>query len=122
MCGEIRSIHHRRPADKETLFMKPNTVKKIILSLFTLAVLLTTSSRAEPVVALTSGNRLLFFDSATPGTVTKLITINTVGNETLVGIDFRPATGDLYAFGPSGRLYVLNLTSGAATTPTGTAT
>lgn len=102
--------------------MKPNTTKKIILSLFTLAVLLTASSRAEPVVALTSGNRLLFFDSATPGTVTKLITINTVGNETLVGIDFRPATGDLYAFGPSGRLYVLNLTSNAATTPAGTAT
>jgi hypothetical protein len=102
--------------------MKPNTIKKIILSVFTLAVLLTTSSRAEPVVALTSGNRLLFFDSATPGTVTKLITINTVGSETLVGIDFRPATGDLFAFGPSGRLYVLNLTSGAATTPAGTAT
>jgi hypothetical protein len=102
--------------------MKPNTMKKIILSVFTLAVLLTTSAQAEPVVALTSGNRLLFFDSATPGTVTKLITINTVGSETLVGIDFRPATGDLYAFGPSGRLYVLNLTSGAATTPAGTAT
>lgn len=101
--------------------MKPNTIKKIILSLFTLAVLLTTPSRAEQVIALTSGNRLLFFDSATPGTVTKLIMINTVGNETLVGIDFRPLTGDLFALGPSGRLYVLNLTSGAATTPTGTA-
>ena len=101
--------------------MKSNTIQKTILSVFSLAVLLTTSSRAEPVVALTSGNRLLFFDSATPGTVTKLITINTVGNETLVAIDFRPATGDLYAFGPSGRLYVLNLTSGAATTPAGTA-
>lgn len=102
--------------------MKPNTIQKIILSLFTLAVLLTTSSRAEPVVALTSGNRLLFFDSATPGTVTKIITINTVGNETLLAIDFRPLTGDLYAFGPSGRQYVLNLTSGAATTPASVAT
>jgi hypothetical protein len=97
-------------------------MKKIILSVFGLAVLLTTSSRAEPVVALTSGNRLLFFDSATPATVTKIIAINTVGHETLLAIDFRPLTGDLHAFGPSGRQYVLNLTSGAATTPVGTAT
>lgn len=102
--------------------MKLHTIKKIILSVFALAVFLATSARAEQVVALTSGNRLLFFDSATPGTVTKIITINTVGNETLLAIDFRPLTGDLHAFGPSGRQYVLNLTSGAATTPTGTAT
>ena len=102
--------------------MKPNTMKKIILSVFTFAVFLTAFSRAEPLVGLTSGNRLLFFDSATPGTVTKIITINTVGSETLVGIDFRPLTGDLYALGPSGRQYVLNLTSGAATSPAGTAT
>jgi hypothetical protein len=101
--------------------MKSNTIKKIILSVFSLAVLLTASSWAEPVIALTSGNRLLFFDSATPGTVTKLITVNTVGNETLLAMDFRPATGDLYAFGPSGRLYILNLTSGLALTPVGTA-
>jgi hypothetical protein len=102
--------------------MKSNTIKRVILLVFTLAVILTSSAWAEPVVALTSGNRLLFFDSAAPGTVTKLITINTVGNETLLAMDFRPATGDLYAFGPSGRLYVLNLTSGLATTPVGTAT
>ena len=102
--------------------MKSNPFKKLILACFTLAVVLTASSPAEPVVALTSGNRLLFFDSATPGTLTKIITINTVGNETLLGIDFRPATGDLYAFGPSGRLYALNLTTGGASSPTGTAT
>jgi hypothetical protein len=101
--------------------MKSNTITKIILSLFTVALLLPTSSRGEPVVALTSANRLLFFDSATPGTVTKLIVTNTVGNETLLGIDFRPLTGDLYGFAPSGRLYVLNLTSGAAMIPAGTA-
>src|SRR5688572_17995461 len=101
--------------------MKSNPIKKTILSVFSVAVLFSTSSQAEPVIALTSGNRLLFFDSATPGTVTKLIITNTVGNETLLGIDFRPLTGDLYGFAPSGRLYVLNLTSGAAMIPAGTA-
>ena len=78
--------------------------------------------RAETIVALTSGNRLLFFDSATPGTVTKTITITTVGNEALVGIDFRPLTGDLYALSVSTRFYVLNLTTGATSSPTVTPT
>jgi Domain of unknown function (DUF4394) len=79
-------------------------------------------ARAETIVALTSGKRLLFFDSATPGTVTKTITIMTVGDEALVAIDFRPLTGDLYALGVSTRLYILNLTTGAASSPTVTPT
>ena len=74
-------------------------------------------AHAETVVALTSGNRLLFFDSATPGTVTKSFTITTAASEALVAIDFRPATGDLYAMAVSGRLYILNLTTNAASIP-----
>src|SRR5256885_15704261 len=77
-------------------------------------------ARGETVVALTSGNRLLFFDSATPGTVTKSFTITTAGSEALVAIDFRPATGDLYAMAISGRLYILNLTTNAASIPSAT--
>ena len=71
----------------------------------------------ETIIALTSGNRLLFFDSATPGIVTKTITIMTVGNEALVAIDFRPLTGDLYAMSVSTRLYVLNLITGTTLIP-----
>jgi len=74
-------------------------------------------ARAETIVALTTGNRLLFFDSATPGTITKSFSVTTVGGEALVAIDFRPATGDLYAMAVSGRLYVLNLTTNAASIP-----
>jgi hypothetical protein len=77
-------------------------------------------SRSETIVALTSGNRLLLFDSATPGTVTKTITVTTFSNEALVAIDFRPATGDLYGMAASGRLYDLNLTTNAASIPAGT--
>jgi hypothetical protein len=92
-------------------------MKKFMLSAAVLSLFLALAAHAETVAALTSGNRLLFFDSTTPGTVTKTITITTVGNEALKAIDFRPATGNLYALGASGRFYVLNLTTGAASVP-----
>lgn len=72
-------------------------------------------SSAEEMVALTSGNRLLFFDHATPGTITRSVNVTGLGDgEILVGIDYRPATGGLYALGAS-RLYLINGTTGAAT-------
>lgn len=87
-------------------------MKKLIFFSILIGLGSSVTARAETIVALTSGRRLLFFDSATPGTVTKTITISTVGSETLVAIDFRPADGNLYALGASGRLYTLNLTTG----------
>jgi hypothetical protein len=36
-------------------------------------------------------------------------------NESIAGIDFRPATGQLYALGSTSRLYTLNTATGAAT-------
>jgi hypothetical protein len=92
-------------------------MKKIALLSVLVAFAAITTGRGETVIALTSGKRLLFFDSATPGTVTKTITISTVGNEALTAIDFRPSTGNLYALGTSGRFYILNLTTGAASNP-----
>jgi hypothetical protein len=92
-------------------------MKKLILFVCSVIALFALPCRAETIVALTSGKRLLFFDSASPGTVTKTITISTVGNEALTAIDFRPATGNLYALGTSGRFYILNLTTGAASVP-----
>ena len=41
-----------------------------------------------------------------------------VGN--LVGIDYRPRTGELFAVGDDGAVYIVNATTGAAT-PIGTA-
>ena len=56
------------------------------------------SAQAEPIVALTSDNRLITFDSAAPATSTETVTITGVASgETLVGIDYRPATGTLFA-------------------------
>ena len=92
-------------------------MKKIVLLSLVIGFVAATLVRGETIVALTSGNRLLFFESATPGTVTKTIAITTAGAEALKAIDFRPATGDLYAMAVSGRFYILNLTTGAASVP-----
>ena len=39
---------------------------------------------------------------------------STQAGETILGIDMRPATGQLYALGSSSRLYTINMSSGAA--------
>lgn len=65
--------------------------------------------------AIDESNNLLVFNFMNIGTpVSKAITGLQTG-ETILGIDIRPATGQLYALGSSSRLYVLNTASGAAT-------
>src|SRR5512132_615386 len=51
---------------------------------------------AEPAVAL-SGNTLLRFDTATPATVTAHPITGLQGVESVIGIDVRPKTGQLFA-------------------------
>jgi hypothetical protein len=68
------------------------------------------------VFGLQAKNTLIAFDSATPGTL--LATLHARGlqrGETLRGIDFRPATGQLYGVGSTDRLYTIDVTTGAAT-------
>ena len=61
---------------------------------------------------------LVRFNTASPGTTSTAVTVSTPG-ETLVGIDYRPATGQLYGLGVSaagaGTLYLINPQSGAVT-------
>ena len=65
--------------------------------------------------AIDETNNLLIFNFMNIGTpVSKVITGLQMG-ENILGIDMRPATGQLYALGSSSRLYVLNTSSGAAT-------
>ncbi|AYA36087.1 DUF4394 domain-containing protein [Hymenobacter oligotrophus] len=69
-----------------------------------------------------SGTNLLSFDSALPGTIRTLTPITGLtAGQALVGVDFRPATNQLFALGYSAanttaQLYRINLTTGAATT------
>ena len=76
---------------------------------------LTVLSRGVPMVAL-RGNELIRFHSATPGTILGSVTITGLQpGEQLVGIDMRPADGQLYGVGSTSRLYLLNAITGAAT-------
>lgn len=70
---------------------------------------------APVAFAVDESNNLLAFNFMSVGTpVSKPITGLQMG-ETVVGIDFRPVNGQLYALGSSSRIYVLNTSSGAAT-------
>ncbi|MET0463238.1 MAG: DUF4394 domain-containing protein [Chitinophagaceae bacterium] len=63
----------------------------------------------DPVAyAVDATNKLHIFNPASPTVVTKSIEGLQPG-ETIHGIDFRPATGQLFALGSTSRLYVLNL-------------
>ena len=62
----------------------------------------------ETLYAVTSSNRVIRFNSTDPATLTASQPITGLQeSETIVGIDFRPATGELYALGDSSRLYTV---------------
>ena len=68
------------------------------------------------VWGLTASQKLINFSNLSPGTVARTVTITGLpAGETLVGIDFRPRTGQLYAVSTASRIYTLNTTTGAAT-------
>src|SRR5262245_61286040 len=66
-----------------------------------------------------AGTSLLRFDSATPNTIAATTAVTGLGTgEALQGIDFRPATGQLYGLAVAGvnaRVVTINTTSGAIT-------
>ena len=74
-----------------------------------------------PAVALTNGGELIRFNSATPGTTTAPIAVTgLVFGELLMGIDFRPQTGQLYGFGVNAgadtyTVYIISPQTGVAT-------
>jgi hypothetical protein len=81
---------------------------------FALAVL-GSVAQSVTVYGLSTRNELIRFDSATPGMLQQASFINGLAaNESLVGIDFRPATMQLYGLGSFGRLYTLNTSTGVA--------
>ena len=64
--------------------------------------------------AVDGGNNLLIFNPFNPQPIVKTIT-GLLTDEKLLGLDMRPANGQLYALGSSSRLYTINASSGAAT-------
>lgn len=79
-----------------------------------------TASAAEELAAVTNSNKVLTFGSDSPGNIDTAYPITGLASgEKIVGIDTRPATGQLYALGKSGALYVLDPSSGATRAVTG---
>lgn len=73
-------------------------------------------AHAELVYAVTANQTLVTFDSAAPGVINNGSAISgLMQNESVLGIDFRPATGELFALGSFSNLYVIDTGSGAAT-------
>jgi Ca2+-binding RTX toxin-like protein len=70
------------------------------------------------VFGIAGTNTLIRFESFTSGTFEQSIPITgLVGGDSILGIDFRPATGQLYGLGSGNRLYTINTTTGAASAP-----
>ncbi len=81
----------------------------------------------ETVLGTTADGRLIAFNATAPSTILASKTINNLkAGDTILGIDYRPATGQLIAVGSSGTVYDINTSTGnatvigAAATPMGT--
>lgn len=79
-------------------------------------------ARSETIYALATPNQIFSFDSATPGSISSVVTVTgLVTGTSLVGIDFRPAVpGQLVGVGVvgvtgTGNVYTINVLTGAAT-------
>jgi hypothetical protein len=89
----------------------------LVASLAILA--LCSSASAELIYGIANqgvATNLISFDSSSPSNLQSASFVAGLQpNETIVGIDFRPATGQLYGLGSTSRLYTINTTTGAAT-------
>ncbi|MBV6459038.1 MAG: hypothetical protein HONBIEJF_02177 [Fimbriimonadaceae bacterium] len=77
---------------------------------------------AQETYGLTTDNRLISFDAANPTALNSNVQITGLNqqNELVLGIDFRPKTGELYAVGSSNQIYKINTSNGVASAVGGT--
>lgn len=73
----------------------------------------TPDADGRDLVALTDGNMLTFFNSSSPTETDTLLIEGVEG--TLLGFDFRPANGLLYALSSTNTIYTIDVGSGVAT-------
>lgn len=75
-----------------------------------------TAQPAATAYAVNATNRLIAFSTANPASVTRSVAItNLQPNETVLGIDIRPANKRLYGLGSTGQLYLIDHVTGVAT-------
>ncbi len=71
------------------------------------------ASAAEELAAVTNSNKILTFASDSPGNLDTVYPLSGLASgEKIVGLDTRPATGQLYGLGRTGRIYVIDPASG----------
>lgn len=71
---------------------------------------------AVSLTGLDLQNNLVFFDSNTPSSITGKVAVTGLQTgESLLGIDYRPATSGLFGVGSTSRVYAINTATGAAT-------
>lgn len=76
----------------------------------------TSPAFAEPISGVTSESQLTSFETESPQTLIKAVPITGLqGAETVLRIDFHPATGALFASGSTSRPYSINANTGVAT-------
>ncbi|MCI0411223.1 DUF4394 domain-containing protein [bacterium] len=91
-------------------------LKLLILAISFIGGFASYSLAGQTLYAITTNNTLVQFDSSNPCTIASAQSVSGLAeDEALVGIDFRPATGDLYGLGSSNRIYLINTSTGQAT-------
>lgn len=89
--------------------------RRLLMTVALLGALVAPAAAQEVLTGIAPKNRLVFFLSNSPGTVEVVKVTGLQKGEKLLGIDRRPATGQLFALGSTSRLYVINTESGVAT-------
>ncbi len=115
MRHEQRSRHKtgRHAADRSWF----PCVRRLSCLVATLAALAAAAGRADAytVYAVTAANQLIRFDSGSPGTTLGTVAITGLApGETILAMDIRPFTGQIYVLGSSNRLYIVQPTTGVA--------
>jgi len=105
-----------------SLFRSSSSRRLAALSFAALTLAAGTAAQAQTVFAVTVQGNLISFNAASPGTITTIGPVSGPGISVpdIRGIDFRPATSQLYLLqGPAGgnpdRLYVVDTFSGNST-------
>jgi Domain of unknown function (DUF4394) len=76
----------------------------------------TVTVQVGDTVALTASGKLMSFNRGAPGTPVGTVTVSGLASgESLVGIDYRPADGQLYGVGSAGAIYTIDPSTGKAT-------
>lgn len=74
-----------------------------------------TAGAAELLYGVDTNNRLISFSSDRPTSITRLAITGLQPGEQLVGLDRRPANGEMVGLGSTSRIYRLTVATGAAT-------